>query len=62
MKRWDITEQILLALEMVHLLDKPMCGGHVIVKLYMAKAFDRVCWTYLEKLGLSFTINAHTFK
>lgn len=50
MKGRDITEQILLAQEMVHLLDNHMRGGHVIIKLDMGKAFDRVCWAYLEQL------------
>lgn len=52
MKDRDITEQILLAQEMVHVLDRSVCGGHVIIKLDMAKAFDRVCWTYLGQLML----------
>lgn len=54
MKGRDITEQILLAQEMVHILDRPTRGGHVLIKLDMAKAFDRVCWTYLEKIVTKF--------
>lgn len=54
MKGRGITEQILLAQEMIHVIDRPTRGGHVLIKLDMAKAFDRVCWTYLEKLMTTF--------
>lgn len=50
MKGRDITEQILLAQEMVHVLDRPVHGGHVLIKLDMAKVFDRVFWSYLQQL------------
>lgn len=50
MKGRNITEQILLAQEMVHVLDKQTRGGQVIIKLDMAKAFDRVSWTYLQRI------------
>lgn len=42
-----ISEQVLLAKEMVHILDISRCGGCLIIKLDMAKAFDRVSWEYL---------------
>lgn len=51
-----ITEQVLLAQEMVHFLDKRTRGGQVIIKLDMTKAFDRISWQYLQlllrKLGM----------
>lgn len=34
---------------MVHILDRPARGCHVIIKIDMAKAVDRVCWSYLEQ-------------
>lgn len=50
MKGRDITKQILLAQELVLVLDRLARGGHVIIKLDIAKAFDRVCWCYLRQL------------
>lgn len=50
LKGRDITEQTLLAQEMIHVMDRTIHGGHVIVKLDMAKAFDRVSWSYLRQI------------
>lgn len=47
MKGRDITENILLAQEIVSDNKKPMKGGNIVIKLDMAKAYDRVSWPYL---------------
>lgn len=44
----DISSQVLLAQEMIHMLDKG--GSQLCLKLDMMKAFDRVSWEYLELL------------
>lgn len=47
----------MLAQEMLKGIRKPTQGGNVVLKLDMAKAYDRVSWPYLckltEKLGFS---------
>lgn len=52
-----ISENIMLAQEMLKGIWKPTQGGNVVLKLDMAKAYDRVSWPYLcklmEKLGFS---------
>lgn len=47
-----VSDQVLLAKEMVHILNKSKRGGRIIIKLDMAKAFDRVSWDYLCRLLL----------
>ncbi|VFQ94492.1 unnamed protein product, partial [Cuscuta campestris] len=53
----SIDDQILLAQEMAHQLDRKVEGGNIIIKLDMASAFDRMSWQYLEsvlrKMGFS---------
>ncbi|KAL0431296.1 UNVERIFIED_CONTAM: hypothetical protein Sradi_0755600 [Sesamum radiatum] len=50
-----ITDNILLAQEMVHHLDQRYSKGNLLVKLDMSKAYDRVSWKFLyavlEKMG-----------
>ncbi|VFQ98797.1 unnamed protein product [Cuscuta campestris] len=43
----DIMEQILLTKEMAHNIDRKAESGNIIVKLDMAKAFDKLKWSYL---------------
>lgn len=43
----NIYESITLTREMVHLLDRKIRGGNVMVKVDMAKAYDRVDWQFL---------------
>ncbi|VFQ73133.1 unnamed protein product [Cuscuta campestris] len=49
-KNKGVEEQILLTEEMVHMIDKNTRGDNYIVKLDMAKAFDKVEWEYLEAI------------
>ncbi|XP_073129053.1 uncharacterized protein [Henckelia pumila] len=44
---WMIADNILLAHELTHSLNLPARGGNVILKLDMAKAYDRVQWSFL---------------
>nr|XP_009769821.1 PREDICTED: uncharacterized protein LOC104220618 [Nicotiana sylvestris] len=52
-----ITENILLAQELVNDIGKPRKGANVVIKLDMAKAYDRVSWPFLcfmlRKLGFA---------
>ncbi|XP_059285024.1 uncharacterized protein LOC132038365 [Lycium ferocissimum] len=52
-----ITENILLAQEIINDINKPSRGGNVVIKLDMAKAYDRVYWNFLcmalKKFGFS---------
>ncbi|VFQ98469.1 unnamed protein product [Cuscuta campestris] len=50
----SIDDHILMAQEAVHLLDKKVYGGNLIIKLDKAKAFDKLDWEYLEALLLRF--------
>ncbi|XP_015084239.1 uncharacterized protein LOC107027648 [Solanum pennellii] len=51
----SISENIMLAQEIIHQIKKPNIGSNVIIKLDMAKAYDRVSWSYiclvLRKMG-----------
>ncbi|XP_070020191.1 uncharacterized protein [Nicotiana sylvestris] len=42
-----ITENILLAQEIINGIGKPRKGANVVIKLDMAKAYDRVSWPFL---------------
>ncbi|VFQ76047.1 unnamed protein product [Cuscuta campestris] len=61
-KNKGVEEQILLAEEMVHMLDKEVRGDNCIVKLDMEKAFDRVEWSYLIKILDKLGFNLHSQK
>ncbi|TXG69366.1 hypothetical protein EZV62_004301 [Acer yangbiense] len=50
----SIFENITLAQEMVHSLHKKVTGGNVMVKLDMAKAYDRVNWSFLLEVLKAF--------
>lgn len=41
-KRRNISKTIILAQEIIHNIKKPNEGGNVVIKLDMAKAYDRV--------------------
>ncbi|VFQ70831.1 unnamed protein product [Cuscuta campestris] len=45
--RREIMDQILITKEMVHHINRKARGGNLIVKLNMAKAFDKLKWSYL---------------
>ncbi|XP_049399720.1 uncharacterized protein LOC125863746 [Solanum stenotomum] len=51
----SISENIMLAQEIIHQIKKPTIGSNVVIKLDMAKAYDRVSWSYtcliLRKMG-----------
>ncbi|XP_049368158.1 uncharacterized protein LOC125833012 [Solanum verrucosum] len=51
----NISENIMLAQEIIHGIKKPKEGDNVVIKLDMAKAYDRVSWSYtclvLRKMG-----------
>ncbi|XP_055824484.1 uncharacterized protein LOC129893019 [Solanum dulcamara] len=46
-KNRSISENIMLAQEIIHQIKKPNVGGNVVIKLDMAKAYDRVSWSYI---------------
>ncbi|XP_042952180.1 uncharacterized protein LOC122289263 [Carya illinoinensis] len=50
----SIFENITLAQEMVHALHRKTKGGNVMLKIDMAKAYDRVDWIFLSKVLRSF--------
>ena len=43
----NISENIMLAQEIIQQIKKPNIGSNVIIKLDMAKAYDRVSWAYI---------------
>lgn len=45
-----ITENVMLSQEIIHDIAKPNKGGNVVVKLDMAKAYDRLFWTFLYEI------------
>ncbi|XP_049348974.1 uncharacterized protein LOC125813528 [Solanum verrucosum] len=51
----SISENIMLAQEIIHQIKKPTIGSNVVIKLDMEKAYDRVSWSYicliLRKMG-----------
>ncbi|CAH9124930.1 unnamed protein product [Cuscuta epithymum] len=54
MQNRDIADQVLIAQEMIHAIDKKVRGSNVVVKLDMAKAFDKLSWKYLFEILLKF--------
>lgn len=54
-KKRGISENIMLAQEIIHQIKKPNEGGNFVIKLDMAKAYDRVSWSYtclvLRRMG-----------
>ena len=55
-----ITDNVLLAYELTHLMQTKKGGsdGYAAVKLDMSKAYDRVEWSFLEKMLLKLGFNA----
>ncbi|XP_019223633.1 PREDICTED: uncharacterized protein LOC109205377 [Nicotiana attenuata] len=53
----SISENIMLAQEIVQGIKKPNIGANVVIKLYMAKAYDRVSWAFtcimMRRMGFS---------
>lgn len=51
----SISENILLAQEIINHIKKPNMGNNVVINLYMTKAYDRVSWFFtcfvLRKFG-----------
>lgn len=49
----------MLAQEIIHHIKKPNVGGNVVIKFDMAKAYDRILWSYiclvLRKMGFGET-------
>lgn len=43
----NISENIMLAQEIIHQIKKPNIGSNVVIKLDMAKAYVRVSWSYI---------------
>ncbi|VFQ73955.1 unnamed protein product [Cuscuta campestris] len=52
-----IEEHILLTNELMHKLDSKVRGGNVMIKLDMAKAFDKISWNYLQAILQAFGFN-----
>lgn len=50
MKRESITENILLAQEIIKDVNKRNKQHNLVVKLDMAKAYDRVSWIFLTRV------------
>ena len=57
----SISENIMLAQEIIHGLKLPKDGRNMVIKLDMVKAYDRVSWTYtcliLRKMGFGELFN-----
>lgn len=45
-----ITENIMLAQEIIQSVSKENRGGNIVIKLDMAKAYDRLSWTFLTSV------------
>lgn len=46
----NIFENIMLAQDMVHSLNRKIVGGNMIAKIDMSKAYDRVHWDFLQEV------------
>ncbi|XP_060198172.1 uncharacterized protein LOC132627088 [Lycium barbarum] len=46
----SITDNVMLTQEIVHGISKTNNGGNVVLKLDMAKAYDMLSWTFLQKV------------
>lgn len=55
----NISENILLAQELVKHIDTPCRGQNIIFKFDMLKAFDRVSWNFLDCLLQKFIFSHH---
>lgn len=55
----EISDNILLAQELVGSPEKKIRGHNIIFKLDMMKAFDRVSWIFLSKLLAKLDIHSH---
>lgn len=53
----DIGDNILLAQELIQNIDRKTRGGNAVLKLDMAKAYDRVDWEFLFKVMEKFGFN-----
>ncbi|VFQ59730.1 unnamed protein product, partial [Cuscuta campestris] len=49
-----IEEHILLTNELMHKLESKIRGGNIMIKLDMAKAFDKMSWSYLRAVLTAF--------
>ncbi|XP_060182081.1 uncharacterized protein LOC132611714 [Lycium barbarum] len=54
-----ISENILLAQEILNDMGKPNKGGNMVIKLDMAKAYDKVSWPYLYAVMKRLGFNDH---
>lgn len=57
-KDWSIATHIVLAQEILRNLNRKVKGGNVVIKLDMAKAYDKLEWRFLLKALESFGFNA----
>ncbi|XP_022883346.1 uncharacterized protein LOC111400141 [Olea europaea var. sylvestris] len=55
--RRSIFDNITLPQEMIHYLHKPVRGGNVVLKVDIAKAYDRIDWDFLMHVLRSFGLS-----
>lgn len=55
----SIQDNVLLAFELIHFLDKRCRSSNIAIKLDMMKAFDRVAWPFLQQLLTHFGFPAN---
>ncbi|VFQ87102.1 unnamed protein product [Cuscuta campestris] len=58
----DIADQILITGELHHSLDRKVNGGNLIIKVDMAKAFDRLNSEYLQGVLSAFGFSPHVIR